>query len=381
MTATRDLPTGAGVKGAEYLQQVSDAFKAISNYVLGNAINPTGTNAYSFDIDVNEGISAAADGMEISILIPNTNTASVTFEISNVLGIGVKAAVRQDGADFIGGELLQGIAYSFKFFSTENEWRLQSPQSSSVEIIQTSKTVFAFLEEYNQPGSYTWTAPHRCNVRLNAIGGGGSGAHGNTNGGGGGGGGASGRAIKYSEVASGQQITIIVGGGGQSSGASGTDTTLTTTGIFISASGGGGGNGGTGGGGGQASGGDQNYTGGNGGTIQSSTNGGGGGSVGINNSGISVSSNTTNGAGLKSGNNPRFLVSSPAPFDLIGAVGGINSNVFCGGDGSSNDTPGNQGGTGAGGGGGSGTSFSAATIGGNGGDGVAIIEYTMDLDL
>ncbi len=381
MTATRSLPT-SGVDGADYMQAVSDSVKAISNYVAGNAVNPTGTNAYTFDLDVEAGLTAHPDGMRLSIIIPNTNTNAVTFEITGP-SLGTKAAVRQNGDAFIGGELVAGTSYTFVFHSDEDKWFLESPQSIDSSTIQTAKTVFLHVEEFSS-GSGTWDFPHRCNYEIHCFGAGGSGGRLTLAGGGGGGG----HCIKRGEAASGLTLTYAVGVGGtgvsvNGDGNDGTDTTVTATGISMSAAGGGAGSGtgsgsASGGTGGAASGGDQNYTGSTGATHTTGSTAGAGGAAAFYQDGIDANTNDTNGVSLRSRGTPvaGFIASSPPPFIVDGVKGaaaeGTNGDRFCGGAGGNSGT--SNGGLAAGGGG------SRLGTSGAGGDGLIVILYTPDLD-
>ena len=375
MVTTRDLPT-TSQSGSAYMQTVSDSFKAVSNYSAGNAVNPTGTNAYQFGLDVIDGLDAIPDGMLLTMIIPNTNTASCTFEINGTT-TGTKAVVRSNGDSFLGGELQAGTAYTFKFFSgSENHWRLQSQQSTSETQIDTSKTTFPNVLEANRPGSYNFIFPHRAGFRIDVIGGGGAGVQNPTTGVGGGGGGAGGHGVLFGTALSGATISITVGEGGNSSGEGGEASSVSGTDVSVVASGGDGGTGQNGGAGGSASGASISFLGGAGANAAGSTGGGGGG-VGVLNNGFSAIDSF--GASISNAGTPRvaYLTSSPPPFFLIGAAAaseaGTTSGVFCGG--SAFFSADGDGGIGAGGAGGTNNA-----TGGNGGQGLVIISYTTDLD-
>ncbi len=394
MSAKRLLST-TSIAGAAFLAELSASLKKVFDYSAGNAVNPTGVNAWSFDLDVEEGFAEHPDGMLVGVVAPATNTGAMTFEVSGP-GLGTKPAVLNNGTAMSGGEVVSGTAYLFRFYGNEDEWRLQSPASRDTSSIPSKKTIYNNVVVFSVPGAASFTFPHRANYRISAFGPGGGGALHNAGRATGGTGG--GTSIKEGEAESGLVLTLNIGAPGQGAavdqndGGDGTDTTVTATGISMTAPGGIGGvqqatGTAVGPTGPIGTGGDLNYRGGSPGdcTIR---NGTAGGAAGLQRDGQSVDVDATGGAGLTetytSTPAAAFIVTTLGNINAIGFKGGINSSTasisqgdpFCGGGGGSVGDDGGNGGIGAGGGGSSDT----GNTGGDGGPGLIIIEYTNDLD-
>lgn len=350
MTATRAISKTGPITGQDHVTAVADSVNAFANYVAGNAISPSGTNAVEFTIDVMTGLTGIPDGFELDIILPNANTGAMTFEITGA-GLGTKPVRKNDGTAFVGGEFVAGTAYKFKFWGgAYDHWR----QVGSPRVSETgARYPLIYTEVITATGAWSFTAPWDCDICISVIGGGGGGRSG-----GGGtnrsGGGAGGHAKKFFSLSSGDVISGIVGEGGAANTAGGSSTaTSSDVTLSITASGG---NGGVTTGtaaGGTATGGDKNYTGGESSTGSGVANGGG--AIGLNADGNS-NSGITGGVSL----------SNTSPISVTPFVHGQIS----GGDGTNLSVAGTSGTFGCGGGGGNG--------GGAGGNGFIIIQYSAD---
>ena len=299
---------------------------------------------------------------------------------------------------------------------------------SGVVIVKYETPVI--VEQFTNPGTYTWTCPAGVGaVEVLAVGGGGGGSADWGNGGGMGGGGAGGVIYNASySVTAGTSYTVVVGAGGR--GGSGATQSGYTGGVdvntsfgrqgtnsqfhtFIASGGGGGGGsgattgtttGGSGGGGGYTGtklGGVVNQSSYSGWTVYGFAGGdhstqpsdpgyyAGGGGGGAGGAGQKGQSGPVGGAG---GSGISNSISGTATVYAAGGGGGTYSSGTGGTGGSSGvggaggagaSNPGGRGGdgrrnTGSGGGagGGPGASLSIGGDGGSGGDGVVILKYT-----
>jgi hypothetical protein len=268
----------------------------------------------------------------------------------------------------------------------------QSQYLASVSLPgSTTPTYTTFYEAFTAAESTTWTAPATIQSPITywIVGGGGGGAGAYDQRGNGGGGGGAAITGTYAVVA-GTTYTIVVGAGGaggegqgsagaspgDTDGADGTDSSFDSAGGGPVAAGGGKGLDGTTG---------TPSAGGTGGIVTTGGNGGGGGASG-------------GGGGGAGGNGTNGILSGVGPFVKAGGIGGIgvsftipgynggNAQVYgAGGDGGANPSSGFAVGasglanTGKGGGGGSAVSFApdpGRRMGGNGGSGLVVIQYS-----
>lgn len=363
MTATRNISKIGPISGQTHVDTMADTVNELVKYVAGNAISPSGTNALSFTIGLMNGLTGIPDGLELDIIHPLSNTGPMTLEITGT-GTGAKAARKPDGTAFSGGEIIGGTSYKWKFWGSEDHWRLVGTVNASGA---GAKYPLVFTRIFATPGAWTWTAPWDCDVDVVCLGAGGGGTRGGGASNHNSAGGAGGMCRKFTFMNSGDVISGAVGAGGAEGTAGGT-TTVTSTDIAISmsASGGGGGiaSGGTtpvaGGAGGTASGGDVNYTGGAGfsTTAGGNNNRGAGGAPGLTGTGI------TGGPGS---NNPTYANNTGV--DVVPFSYGENDGGAGGNDNSNAD----NGGKGAGGG--STTGSGNAGVGGNG---FVVVRYSAD---
>ncbi len=300
MTANRNISDVGPRTGQDVLTEFANTSNALANYVGGNAISPIDTNAYKFTIDVMTGLSGIPDGFELDIIIPNTNTNAVTFEITGS-GTGTKAVKKSDGTAFSGGELVAGTAYRFKFWGGSNDhWRAAGVVSQSAA---TTYLPLVHPESFTTAGAWSWTAPWDCDVLVIFWGAGGSGARTGNNDDNVSGAAGAGLGKKFISVLSGNTLSGVVGAPGaavvtgSTDGNNGGNTTATSSDVTLNctATGGQGGNYDASGDaagalGGTSTGGDVNFTGGNSAIADGvgSNNGRttGGGSTGIEKDGV-----------------------------------------------------------------------------------------------
>ena len=242
--------------------------------------------------------------------------------------------------------------------------------------------------------SQTWTPPANGTAVIHCIGAGGAG-DGNGGSGNAGGGGAGGYSKKSVTLSTSTNWTIAVGAGGtgagNGTGGNGGNTTATDGSSSLTANGGVGGSGTAAGTGGTASGGDVNRTGGAG----ALTSGGGGGAVGVYGTGEAAANNYAASADVQSpfmspsygfltggGRGGKTVASRNQSSNHTGPIAGENGEMFAGGGGVHTrvgyyaEQMAGFGGIGGGGGGAySDSSNPPTSIGGNGGDGIVIIQY------
>lgn len=359
MTATRNPNKAGPITGQAFVDQMVDTAKAFANYSAGNALSPSGTNAVEFTIDVMAGLTGIPDGFELNIIPPNTNTGSMTLEITGIGG--TKSAVEADGTAFSGGEIIGGTAHKFVFFESSNHWRRMGAAPS----VANGKYPLLYTELFNTPGAWSWDAPWDCDFEVIAIGGGGGGArYSNYSTGGS----AGGTSRKFASIESGQTISGTIGSGGaavssDSAGNDGVTTTVTSSDITIGLNAPGGEGGSIseslipGPSGPIGTGGDVNFAGGAGGSFASlSARTGGGGGPGLIANGEDGSGRDGGGDGISTS----LLI---PPF----------GSGFNGGDGSDGSPTSGTAGSNGGGGGSSSTGTSGA-----GGNGLVIIRYSAN---
>lgn len=387
MSTNRAISSASPVSGVTFTKDVADQVNKISGYLAGVAVTPSGTNTYTFSIEITTGFTGPADGMGVTVKVPNTNTGAVQF---NVASTGNKTVTKANGDAFTGGELVSGTIYTFVFLESDDEWRLVGSGGSA-----SANYPFLYIDVFDTAGADTWIAPWDCDALFICVGAGGSGARAEGASATASGGAAGGYSEKFvANISSGDEAAVTVGAGGASvGGASGSadgndggssSVSSTDFSLSLSCSGGEGGNaaGGAAAIGGSATGGDVNNKGGDSGAC-SGASGSGGGAVGIFGEG-NASEDATNTATVGA-----TAVASTYPavkpwLNLSGVGGGQQGGAFCGGGGAYSigggaDTVGGNGGIGGGGGGANtdtGTGSSATS--GNGGDGCVIVIYTAD---
>lgn len=261
-------------------------------------------------------------GLRFMLKIVTTNTGPATL---NVSGLGAKALTRADGSALQASDLQAGSLVFIAYDGTNFQ----------IVGLSTILTPGRNITSWSVAGTYTFTVPagvYKIYATCVGAGAGSGGAGTNTTGGPypAGGGGAGGTASGWINVTPGQMITIIVGAGGQggaaaASGASGAyglpgaNGGTSSVGAFMSATGGIGGGadqtttGSNGGAGGVGSGGQINQTGGNGtdgsGTAGLAIYGGNGGGSSMGGGGRSsiIKSAIQNGAAPGSGAGSCYL--------------------------------------------------------------------------
>lgn len=184
---------------------------------------------------------AALDGASVSFTPGNANTGAVTINVGQTAGtlLGSKAALLPDGSAFSGGELGTVNRVSFTFSAAADggsgAWLLdQVPLTTTFSVFSADGT---------------WTAPSGCRrIRVFVVGGGGAGAGAEVTGGstssfGGGGAGGAMAVSEYTpaQFGSSQTVTVGDGGTGVSAGAGNAGGT-SSFGALVTAEGGGGGN-------------------------------------------------------------------------------------------------------------------------------------------
>lgn len=404
MTETRAISYSSATDAVDWAADVDANVNRLSGYHLGRIQNVAGTNAITGNLILETGFSALSNGARGSFVAVADNTGAMTLQIFDTASppASLTSAIqlkRADGTAVAAGEVVTGKLYEVEYDATDVYFRITTHINSSSAATGIIRN-YAFTKWITS--TETWTVPWDCYYKIWLIGAGGSGGvwyHSSILAGRASGAGAGQAVLFQGSLSAADELVCTPGTGGAAvtgvqntvvAGNDGTDTTVTgPDSLSLTAEGGKAGdanNTGTvsGGLGGSDSGhgGDVAFDGGDGGDCSADETASAGGAVGINADGIDgLDLSSTPSAGQGAGFHPTdpsitvFDGGTQSPFDLNGAVGGVNgvdSGMLCGGPGMKQGVPGNPGF----GGGSGGRHGASAGVNAPGGNGLVVIEFT-----
>ncbi len=121
MTITRSLNYASAANGEEWAGDADDTINHLFGQMLGELFNVRGTNTIRANIEITEGFSSLSNDALCFLIPRNSNTGSVTLNISNSGALPIRSS---SGANLALGELRQSTKYLLHYTNRDGYWRV-----------------------------------------------------------------------------------------------------------------------------------------------------------------------------------------------------------------------------------------------------------------